>query len=216
MACEKERMEAPLSWSSIPLSDGMTQVFEINERKFIPYEPPKSRRFYLKMVFIADSLRFDNQVFIVEYYSATSLTTPWKLDSISLLKQTLASFVMLEKNQWHTKLQFPLYTSKSWPMYAQNFGQDAVFAQVTSLFAEKQWKENVIPLVTEITYQSDSSLIHLQKHVEWYAPSIGLLEKYQVNLQYCEESPDCVGLGIITNGYERKMSRIRLGNTLNN
>jgi hypothetical protein len=214
-SCEKDSIEAPLSWSSIPLFDGMTQIFEINERKFTPYESPKNYRFYLKTVFSADSSMVDNQVFIVEYYSASSLTSPWKLDSISLLKQTLASFVVLEENQWHTKLQFPLYTNKSWSIYAEHIGQEVASAQVTSLFIEKKWQEKVIPLATEITYQSDSSLIHLQKHIEWYAPSVGLLEKYQVNLQYCEDSPDCIGLGIVISGYERKMSRIRLGNTLN-
>lgn len=214
-ACEKERMKAPLSWSSIPISDGMTQFFEVNERKFSSSESSQNRRFYLKMVFLKDSLRFDNQVFIVEYYSASSLTTAWRLDSISLVKQTLASFVVLERNQWKTKLQFPIYTSKSWQMYVGNAEQTSAFAQVSSLLIEKKWQEKVIPFATEITYQADSSLIHLQKHIEWYAPSVGLLQKYQVSLQYCEDSPECIGLGIVTNGYERTVSRIRLGNTLN-
>lgn len=215
IGCEKERVEAPLSWSSIPLFDGMTQFFEVNERVHIPNEAPKSHRFYLKMVFFMDSLRFNGQVFIVEYYSASSLTSPWKLDSISLVKQTPASFVVYEKNQWNTKLQFPLYTDKSWPIFTTRTGLNSTSAQVSTFLIEKKWQEKVVPLATEITYQADSSLIHLEKHIEWYAPSIGLLQKYQVNLKYCEDSPDCIGLGIITNGYERTISRIRLGNTLN-
>lgn len=214
MGCEKEKIEKPPTWFAVHLSDGMTQYFEVEETKYIAFKLPQIRTYYLKMVFWEDKFHEEKQTFRVEYYAASSLTTPWKLDSMSLVAQTPASFAVLEKNQWHTKLQFPVFLSQYWPIHAGILGQNSPFAQVTQLFFEKKWKGKAVSLGTEITFQADSSLIHLRKHVEWYAPTVGLLEKYQVNLQYCEDSPDCIGLGIITSGYKRIISRIRLTDTL--
>ena len=138
LGCEKEKIEKPPTWFAVHLSDGMTQYFLVEETKYIAFEPPQTRTYYLKMVFWEDKLLGEKQTFRVEYYAASSLTMPWKLDSMSLVAQTPASFAVLEKNQWHTKLQFPVFLSQSWPIHAGILGQNSPFAQITQLFFEKK------------------------------------------------------------------------------
>lgn len=142
----------------------------------------------------------------IEVYKRNTSIDDWVLDSVWTSKRTELQASKVQGNHTFVKLSFPVEEGKTWNGNALNgFQEDKYLMQ--NLGQSKVINGQRFSETLEVIQENDSSLLGKNEKIEYYAKGVGLTYKYDEELVYCLDSPDCYG----TISSSKRYSQIIIG-----
>ena len=192
----------------LPLENGTEALFEIQETVYSLQEPVQKRTYFLKER-VADRQELPNGAFTcnLETYTTDSPTKNWSLRSITPIKKQGTSYIFSVNNIEKVLMVQPLTKGLVWNVNTYNTQKEANVKAVNLGESLTNFNPNWIELA-QITFQADSSLLQKNLFVSYYKNKEGMVYSQLQNLEYCQETPDCIGKKQISYGIEVFKKRI--------
>jgi hypothetical protein len=183
-----------------PLVKGQYRIYDVEDIRFSPLEIPDTTQYQLKEV-TADSIisGAGEVTYILQRWKRYLPTDNWELDSIWTFYRNELQTVVYENNIPFIKLVFPFVEGKRWDSNGLNsrgvdeFDMLNVFQSYSGTFADYP---STVRVVQE---EKLDSLISLDNRFEIYAQNIGMVEKIESRLNFCQND-DCLGQKIVEEG----------------
>lgn len=214
LACESKTVDPDYSrtgYDYYPLENGIFRVYQVKEIIYNILSPPDTNYFQLKEI-ISDS--FTDSAgeinYVIQRLKRANDNEDWQPDSIWSTYRNNFQAVLNKNNILVLKLVFPFMEDIRWDANSLNTKNQDDY-KMTNLFAPYLLGDtNFNSTVTVIQEENLDSLIFFDYRLEVYAQNIGLIDKIDSRLKFCQEN-DCFGLKIINEGRQYKQTLIAYG-----
>lgn len=210
---EEPDIEA-IGYDFFPLEVGNYRIYAVNEIVWEANKILPDTMIYDLKELISDSINAGGVelIYILQRWKRSITDPVWKLDSNWSTYRNAIQAVVGENGIPVIKLVFPLEESKSWDSNGLNesspddFQMSSVFSPYSNDFGMYESS------VTVIQEEKLDSLIELDYRIEIFAKDIGLVEKVDSHLIFCQDPDvDCLGMKIVEEGRTLKQVLIEYG-----
>jgi hypothetical protein len=118
----------------------------------------------------------------IERFKKDSLDDEWELVDIWFAKRTAQNAEKVEENVRYIKMAFPINTSAQWDLNALNF-KDEWLTNYDSLYTERTFGELNFPSTVTAVQRINKNLIEDELAYEVYAQGVGLVLRYERDLE---------------------------------
>ncbi len=212
--CETKTAEpdkSRIGYDYYPLETGFYRVYQVKEIQYNILTLPDTNYFQLKEI-VADSFP-DNtgQInYVIQRFKRENENEDWQTDSIWSTYRNDFHAVLSKNNIPVLNLVFPFEEDKRWDANSLNTKNQDDY-EMTNLFAPYLLGDTDFnSAITVIQEENLDSLIFFDYRLEVYAQHIGLIDKIDSRLKFCQEN-DCRGQKIIKEGRQYKQSLIAYG-----
>lgn len=220
-ACETEILEPQdnrLGVSYYPLELGNFAVYRVEDIRYTLAAGPDTSRYFLRE-WVTDSFpgQGGETVYRLERFTRHTAEQAWLPDSVWTLRKDNRRLVVVENNVPYVRLVFPFRQGLSWDGHALNARPPQIYelsSTDTALSAQLQGPLDSLlsgPTLTVMQQISQDTLITAVRDYEVYADQVGLYYRQRLRLEYCADSPECIGLGIIQGGRSYRQTLIAYG-----
>lgn len=182
-----------------PLQVGDYWVYQVTQEKYIAVNSIAKQTYLVQEKISSSSNQNGQVVYLIEESVRQTAQSPWRLNGIHTVYQTLAEVVSQENNLPVVKLAFPIRATTAWNLNAYNANPDTLlqYQDTGRLFAVgTRGFENTVSVVGT----NDSTLVSQNKYLRVYAPNVGLVYREDRSLAFCQSSSTCIGRGIVESG----------------
>ncbi len=172
-------------------------TYLVTEVQYSALEAPKTKTYFL-IEELGETIDAKNNIRKLIRKKSNELNLEFKTDSIWLIQRLPNKIIRTENGKAITKMVFPTYLNATWLPYPQSTDNYTI-TKIMDL--DKSYEPT---LGLELTLVNDSSLIAARQHQEIYQQNVGLIYKIEKNVQYCQDSPECIGKGQISYGTIRE------------
>ena len=183
----------PISENYFPVGNGQFFIYDVTDNTYAIGQNPIKLTYQIK----EKRVMIDEQHYKIERTQRKSASEPWTFHSSGLLSLEGNRWVLSENGNNILLLVLPFAKGESWDRNLLNT-EEALIAEVEHI-AEPFESSN---LTLKIAIEDQESLINKYSNFEIYGKDTGLIYKENIQLDYCQSSPDCIGKGQIDAGTE--------------
>ncbi|MEZ4905470.1 MAG: hypothetical protein R2822_28740 [Spirosomataceae bacterium] len=134
----------------------------------------------------------------------------WQADSTIILQLKFDHAIRNENGRDFVKMIFPANHKTTWNgnLY-NNLGEDRY--ELENIQKSFKIGETNFPQIVTVIQQNDSTLVNQDKRIEVYAVNVGLIYRERINVQYCSNTPNCIGKAQIDFGTKQYIRFKRSG-----
>ena len=139
--------------------------------------------YFLKEVIESEFIDAEDEMSLrVERYKRSTEAEEWRLVDIWFAKRRSSNAEKVEENVRYVKLAFPLNQAASWDLNALN-AKEEWQTKYDSLFLERTIGENLFERTIMTVHRENKNLIDDEFAYELYAEGVGLIIRYERDLE---------------------------------
>ena len=179
--------------SYFPLEVGAYRSYQVNSITFSQFVPNDTAEFQLKEA-VVDSFLVEGQpVFVLHRFNRQSTEDSWELDSVWTARRNQNHAIVVENNVPFLKMVFPIRMNRTWDGNLFNTLPRDEY-EITDTKGELEVPAGTFtPVLTVFENNDPDTLIFQDIRRSVYAPEIGLIYKMSSILNFCNQTPECLG-----------------------
>lgn len=204
--CGTDTLEPDISrlgFTYFPLEKGLFRIYDVEDITFSVLGNDTS--YYQLKEQVVDSFLNQNQAFTYILHRSTRINNSqsWSIDSVWTTRRTSWQAIKVENNVPFIKLSFPVKLDSVWDGNALN-GKEKDEYIITELFVNQSINGQDLPTI-RVSQEEQDDIITRNIRNEVYGEDIGLIEKTNIAIEFCNET-DCFGQKIIERGKSVKLT----------
>lgn len=195
----------------VPLEVGRFYIYNVVEENFYSgVSQPTVRSYQEKEKIIA--YKGDN-LYVLARYKRNNDSSPWVKDKEYTMQLFTNRLTKTIDNKEYVDMVFPINTVHEWNGNAFNNLDEKDYQyseQEEQTRIGNETFSNTIKVIEDNNFYSEN-LLELDRVERQYSYNIGLIYELQNNLQYCQETSECLGENIIESGVRKKREIVSYG-----
>lgn len=171
-----------------PIELGAMWDYEVSQVEYSVSQAPMSNTFFYREI-VGEIIDESLGLYSINRSKRPDNSSNWTTLPPKTIRISKANITSIEANGEDILLLFPISFDNSW----NGLNSEKIAKSAT---AYKNLASNQI-LIEE---KNDSSAIALDRKFSVYELDKGPVEHVNIEVQYCQETPDCIGKGIISSG----------------
>lgn len=175
---------------------GKFWVYKVTENNIANGKAFKSD--YTLREVVSDTITLGGKVnYFTDVYRRTAEEFEFKKIQTKLLYET--EFGLFEKyasNTFH-KLKYPVYKNNEWYYDLSKDQNKDNIVKYTETNQNLAYGSKTYDKVFKVLVKNDSTGLYRNKFYELYHPTLGMVYSERIDEAYCQETPTCIGKGII-------------------
>ncbi len=193
LSCSKNATTPPPIFT-FNLARNEVQIFEVSQTDYALDDEPLTTKFFIKETVVDIQEKPNERTYVIERYRSENEVGPWQIERVYQLKQTPAELIEIGERPI-VRLVFPVVENATFDVNRYNSSPEslATYKVGSQLFDASEGAFSVFQT-------NDSTLISLNRIVDVYTTTGGLIYKENTAVDYCQSSPECIGTGEIAFG----------------
>jgi hypothetical protein len=208
LACDRELIEGPVypeGRDYVPFSIGDIRLYTVHEIRYNFTGGNDTLDYEMKEEVVNAFLNQESDTtFLVHRLSRYSPSSAWQLDSVVQYTPSSQRLLVTANNKAVVQLVFPVKEGQSWDSNQLNTSAPDSFL-IHSVGAAYVVADTTYPRTFQLLEEDlPDPIVRNIRRLAVYAEGAGLIYREDKLLNYCN-TENCLGQGIITSGYDRKM-----------
>lgn len=203
-SCQPETPSTPPDTVDyFPLITGQYIIYDVAEQRYSFTAAPVSLIYQRKEVTGSAYADVTNQpAYRIFRYRRTTESQPWQLDSVWSTRRSRTDAIRTENGRDIVKIVFPVTENARWNANRLNsMGADEY--ELRNVGRPFSVSGMTFGETATVVQQDDSTLVGQDKRREVYAGGVGLIYKEVIQLQFCTDSPGCIGKNQVVYGLQQ-------------